>query len=505
MTRAPVPRVAVGGWLHETHTFATVPTTLALFQAQCCVAGDAVPAHLGGSATGIGGMIDGARARGWSLHGTLYAAAMPGGMITTDARRTMHDALLTHLAAAMPLDGVLLALHGAAVAEDSQHPEYDLLLRVRSIVGAGVPIVVEFDMHGNISPDIVAACDLLVAYDTNPHDDAYDRGLECAALLERLMAGQIRPTMAHVAPPLMLAPQATGTADLPLRAVHAAVADFERHPAVLAISVFAGFAYADTPWTGTSIVVCTDDQPELAQRLASRLATLLLAQRDAAHIAQLPADVAVRQALLQPTGPVILVDSADNIGGGTPGDGTDALRAMLDADVTRGTIVLADPAAVARCQQAGLGASVTLTVGGAVDRWHGAPQLVTGVVCHLGDGRFTCERRDHHFASLYGADVSMGPTAWLRVRGINIVLTTVKTPPMDLAQLRGVGIVPEEQHMIVVKSAVAYRAAYLPIAAAVIEMDTAGLCSANLTRFPYRYARRMGPSGQDSLVSAPTP
>jgi microcystin degradation protein MlrC len=495
MPPAHVPRVAVGGWLHETHTFATPPTTLAMFQAQCAVAGDAVPAQLGGSAAGIGGMIDGGRARGWSLHGTVYAAAMPGGMVAADARRTIHDALLTHLAAAMPLDGVLLALHGAAVAEDSQHPECDLLLRVRGVVGADVPIVVEFDMHGNISPDIVAACDLLVAYDTNPHDDAYDRGLECAALLERLMARQIRPTMAYAAPPLVLAPQATGTADLPLRAVHAAVARLERDPAVLAISVFAGFAYADTPWTGPSIVVCTDGQPELAQQLASQLGALLLDCAASAPIAQLAPAAAVRQALTHPAGPVILVDSADNIGGGTPGDGTDALHAMLEAGVERGVIVLADPTAVMRCREAGLGARVTLTVGGAVDRWHGDPLPVTGVVCFLGDGRFVCERRDHHFASLYGAEVAMGPTARLRVQGVEVVLTTLKTPPMDLAQLRSVGIVPEEQQMIVVKSAVAYRTAYLPIATAVIEMDTAGLCSANLRRFPYRHARRLLSAG----------
>ena len=131
MPPAHVPRVAVGGWLHETHTFATPPTTLAMFQAQCAVAGDAMLAQLGGSAAGIGGMIDGGRARGWSLHGTMYAAAMPGGMVTADARRAIDDARRAHLAAAMPLVGVLLALHGAAVAADSQRPESDLLVRVR--------------------------------------------------------------------------------------------------------------------------------------------------------------------------------------------------------------------------------------------------------------------------------------------------------------------------------------------------------------------------------------
>ena len=136
------------------------------------------------------------------------------------------------------------------------------------------------------------------------------------------------------------------------------------------------------------------------------------------------------------------------------------------------------------------GAEVTLAVGGKTDRWHGEPVTVTGVVRALSAGEFECELPDNHFASFFGNTIRMGRTVWLRVGGINLILTEQKTPPFDLAQLRGVGVIPEEQKMIVVKSAVAYRAAYLPIAAGVIEMDTAGLCTANLSRFPYRYLRR---------------
>jgi len=146
--------------------------------------------------------------------------------------------------------------------------------------------------------------------------------------------------------------------------------------------------------------------------------------------------------------------------------------------------------AVDVCWDAGAGAEVSLLVGGKTDRWHGEPVAVTGVVRALSDGVFACELPDNHFASFYGNTIRMGRTAWLRVRGINLVLTERKTPPFDLAQLRGVGVIPELQKLIVVKSAVAYRAAYLPIAAGVVEMDTAGLCTANLARFPYRYLRR---------------
>ena len=193
----------------------------------------------------------------------------------------------------------------------------------------------------------------------------------------------------------------------------------------------------------------------------------------------LSVDDAVKKALATDGHPIMLVDSADNIGGGTPGDGTDALQGMLDNDVQEGTIVLADAEAVEMCWDAGVGSEVTLSVGGKSDKWHGKPITVTGIVKVLSDGSFDCELPDNHFAAFYGNTIHMGKTVWLRVDGVNIILTTHKTPPFDLGQLRSVGVIPEDQKMIVVKSAVAYQAAYLPIAKGVIEMDTAGLCSAN--------------------------
>ena len=153
--------------------------------------------------------------------------------------------------------------------------------------------------------------------------------------------------------------------------------------------------------------------------------------------------------------------------------------------------MLADPEAVAACWACwGRGAEISLDVGGKADRWHGEPINVLGHVQALSDGVFELELKDNHFAAFYGEKVEMGRCGWLRVGGVNILLTERKTPPLDLAQLRHIGIVPETQQMIVVKSAVAYRAAYMPIAAAVIEMDTAGLCSANLSRFDYQHVLR---------------
>lgn len=484
------PRIAIGGIIHETHSFAGVPTTLADFQRQSLYYGDEILTAMGGTRSAIGGMIEGANAHGWTLLPTAYGAAMPSGLVEEAAYQTILQELRQRLAAAMPVDGVLLALHGAMVTQDQLDPESHILAQVRRGVGPDIPIVVELDMHGNISPRTVELADVLVAFDTNPHLDPHAKGLEAADILAQLLKKALKPTAAYVHPPLLLAPQATGTADLPLRAVHERAAAMKTEAEIISIGVMAGFAYADTPFTGASLIVTTHNNPTLAESYAQELAGILLSQRQAALPQFLPPEEAVAQALARPDGPIILVDSADNIGGGTPGDGAEALRTMLALGVQEGTIVLADPEAVGICWAAGEGTEVTLAVGGKTDRWHGQPVEVTGTVRTLSAGVFECELPDNHFASFFGQTIQMGRTAWLRVAGVNIILTERKTPPFDLAQLRGVGVIPEQQKMIVVKSAVAYRAAYLPIAAGVIEMDTPGLCSANLARFPYRHLPR---------------
>lgn len=482
--------VAVGGIVHETHSFVERPTTLPDFQAHALHYGDSVLEAMAETRSTIGGMIARAAAHKWRIIPTIYGAAMPGGIVSEDVFQTMLHELLSRLAAAGPVAGVLLALHGAMVTEKQLDPEGHILEQVRHVVGSSTPIVAAFDMHANVSNAMVDCANVLLSFDTNPHVDTYERGVEAATILQLLLTNDVRPTAHYLRPPIMLPPQATGTDDLPLRVVHDRARMVEADTDVIAVSIMAGFAYADTPFTGASLVVTTNNAPKLARRYVSELATILIEQRHSGLPELVEPKDAVARALAQSGGPVILVDSADNIGGGTPGDGTDALRAMLDVGVREGTMVLTDPEAVAICWEAGENARVVLEVGGKADRYHGEPVSVTGVVQRLSDGIFECELPNNHFASFYGTSIQMGRTAWLRVDGVNIILIESKTPPFDLAQLRSVGVIPEEQKIIVVKSAIAYRAAYLPIAAGVIEMDTAGLCSANLTRFPYKHISR---------------
>jgi len=256
------------------------------------------------------------------------------------------------------------------------------------------------------------------------------------------------------------------------------------------VSVFGGFAYADTPFTRCSIVVTTDGDVEQAGRIAREIGEVAEEQARGVQIAAVPAEEAVRRALELPGGPVMLVDSAGNIGGGPPGDGTDALRVLLAADVQEATVMLAGGEAVQMCREAGVSATVSLEGGGKTDSWHGEPVSVEGEVRAITDGWVDFEMANSHMASFRGKGMDMGPTVWLRVGGINLILNTHKTPPFDLGQVRSVGIEPEGEKMIAVKAAVGYRAAYMLIAAGVVEMDTAGLCTANLGRFTYEHLDR---------------
>jgi microcystin degradation protein MlrC len=238
-----------------------------------------------------------------------------------------------------------------------------------------------------------------------------------------------------------------------------------------------------------SVTVTTTGDQALAQQYAQELADVAWAQRDAAAYLGVPVAEAVHRAVTGEEGLVVLADVADNVGGGSPGDGTVILRALLDAGARDAVVTLADPEAVAACIAAGEGRAVEIEVGGKHDDLHGEPVAVRGVVERLTDGRFTIEGRDH-FAQLYGNNVEMGRCAVLRVEGVRILLTERKTPPGDRAQLRSQGIPPERQRIIVVKSAVAFRGSYESIAADIVEVDTPGICAANVKRFNYQHLRR---------------
>jgi microcystin degradation protein MlrC len=260
----------------------------------------------------------------------------------------------------------------------------------------------------------------------------------------------------------------------------------EEDPAVIAITVAGGFCYSDVPKSGMSVVVSTRNDPATAERYARELRDEIWAHRDEFVQTNVSPTEAVRQAMDATDGkPAIFVDAADNIGGGAPGDGTVILAGVIAQAATGVAVAIADSEAVAIAFSAGVGARFDALVGGKSDRLHGDPVRVQGKVRLLCDGQFV-----YRGSYMTGQVREMGRTAVIDFNGNSLILNELKTMPFDQEQLRTVGVNPEYCRGIVVKSATAWRAAYEDMAGPVLEVDTPGICTVNLSMLPYEYVTR---------------
>lgn len=491
-------RLIVGGIMHETHTFSAEPTTLETLSV--VARGDELLAYAGVNHS-LGGAIDRCRELGIDLAPTFFADSPSTGTPDRETFEALLGELCERIAAVLPADGIVLTLHGAMVAEGYSDAEAEIARRVREIAGPELPIAVTLDLHANIGQAMVDEVSVITCYDTYPHVDAAERAKEAVTLLARTIRGEIAPTMALAKPPLMPAPQAIATGEGPFRTIFERAFAMEASGEALTVTVAGGFAYADVPEAGVSFLVTTDGDPISARRLADELAELAWSLRHEMIVQNTPPTRAVAEAIAFPDGPVMLVDVGDNIGGGTPGDGTVLLVELLAQDARDAVMVIADAEAARAAHEAGVGATVRLSVGGKTDRLHGDPVAVEGRVRLLSDGKWVHEGPENA-----GVPADMGPTAVVRCGGVDLVLTTRKSLPGDQQQLKAVGIDPPRQKIIVVKAAVRWRGGFGPIARHAIYADTPGLGSVDLRLFDYRNIRRpIFPLDLDAEFSAPAP
>jgi microcystin degradation protein MlrC len=478
-------RIAIAGFMHESNTFNPLRTDRAAFAAQSLSFGPALLDEWRDAHHEVGGFLSAVAADGDEPVPILMAWATPSGPVVDAVLDEITAALIDGLGRERP-DGLLLALHGAMVVESYPDGDGEVLSRVRRAFPE-LPIVVTFDLHGNLSERQIASCNAAVAYRTCPHVDQRECGQRAAALLRRTLRGKVRPCQALAKPPLIVNIMTHDTSCEPLRSFLEEARAIEQRPGILAVSLLPGFAYADVPQMGPAVVVVSDGDPALAQREADRLAGRLWDNRERLA-ANLPdAATAVAQALRAKKVPVVLVDTGDNVGGGSAGDGTVVLAEMLRQGATDGVVCLYAPDEVRQCAAAGVNQQVHLTVGGKVNRLHGDPVDITGRVRVLHDGTYTEPQVRHG-----GKRVNhMGLTALVEIEGRNLlVLTSQRHPPFSLGQLTCLGIRPELQRLLVVKAAIAYKAAYAPVAGTIIEVDTPGLTAVNPHRFNYRHVRR---------------
>jgi microcystin degradation protein MlrC len=477
-------RVAVGGVYHESNTFFSQPMTMERFAEGHLHFGREVLDHWAGTSSEIAGFMRAAADFGFELVPTMMAWGMPSGTLTDDTFENLCAGLLDRVRAESSLDGVLLSLHGAMVSDTFADADGELLRRVRDVVGSDVPVVATLDLHANVTEEMVRWPDALIAYNTYPHVDQAECGRKAGDILRRIVREGLRPAMALARRPLLPHILAQSTRRSPMADVMAAARELENNPRVLNVSVTPGFPYTDVPDAGLAVVVLSDAQ-QVACTAADSLASSIW-ERRAEFAAAIPeAEEAVRKALSFAEGLTVLVDVGDNVGAGTPGDGTILLAELVRQGACQALVLLHDPEAVALCAQAGVREVVTLSVGSKCDRHHGDPIEIRGRVRLLSDGiyRNVGPMRD-------GVIDDQGRTAVVESRGVLVVLTERRMPMWNLEQLRALGIEPTRLRTIVVKAAVAFRAAYGPIASRIIEVDTPGLAAADVRRFTFHRLKR---------------
>jgi microcystin degradation protein MlrC len=483
-------RIAIASLTHESNTFAAFPTTLQEFsvhRGQDLVRAYAPTFHE------VAGFIAAAEEYDYNMTPLFAANATPAGALTRDTYETLVGELLGSLAAVKDsCDGLLLALHGAMVAEHFPQADAETVRRVRELVGPDFPVVVTHDYHGNVNEELVRDATALIIYKTNPHIDQRERGIQAAHILARTIRGDIKPTQAIAKPNLLFNIAFHNTSKPPMQPLMQAAIALESQPGILACSIAAGYQYADVPAMGPSIVVVSDNDPALAQHQADRLAAMMWDVRDQL-IPRIPnATEAVKMAMESSETPVSLFELGDNIGGGSAGDATIILAELVRQQATGWVVAVYDPESVQHCFAAGIGGEVDLIVGGKTDNAHGAPVAIRGSVRTLSDGSYEETQRRHGGARF----IEQGLSAVVSVRGDDgqrvglLLVNSRRTTPFSIHQLTSVGIVPEQQKILVAKGAVAPRAAYEPVSKRIIEVDTPGACAISRGPEAFQQARK---------------
>ena len=485
------PRVALAGFVHESNSFAPTPADFGAF----AHGGGYLPMSRGaalldadrGLNLPIAGALAHADAAGWDLVPVLYAGAVPSAPVTADAYDRITTEIVDGIAAARPLDGVFLDLHGAMVAAHLEDGEGALLTRIRAVVGPEVPIVAALDLHGNISARMVEAADLLEGFRTYPHVDMNETGRRAAAHLDRLMAGD-RDAKSFRQLDFLIPIAWQSTLGQPGgRLYDLAAAPRE---GVSAVSLFMGFPAADIADCGPSVVAYGPDAAavraacdEVADAVAAaeiEFAGEVLTPEDAVRRAMALAETATR--------PVIIADTQDNPGAGGDSDTTGMLAALIACKPDRAAIgLMVDADAAAKAHAAGEGAETTLTLGGRSGTPGDAPYTGRFIIERLSDG--IC----HATGPFYGGAVlELGASACLRsvdAPGVRVVLTSAKTQMADREMFRFAGIPPEDQAILVVKSSVHFRADFQPIAETLLTAAAPGPMPVSPASLPFTRLR----------------
>lgn len=476
---------------HETNTFSPVPTPLERFGGGARpIEGPRIQQQFQNRGSTLAGMLSVAQARDIELVTPIAAGAPPSGPVHDDAYTYMTEAIC---AAAKGCDGLLLDLHGAMVTQSLPDGEGHLLQALRQ-AQPGIPIGVGLDMHANLYPAMVEHATIIAGYHTYPHIDMFETGVRAAEVLFRTLAGEVTPTMVWGNRPMLPHVMRQGTDDFPNKELQARCRELEASGEALAVSLFTGFPHADIDNAGLSVVVATDNDPEKAMAIRDELLDRAWQER-ASFVYQLkPLSESIADGVAAADepgeGPIILLDHYDNTASGGTMDTTEVLREILAQGLEDvAAFGIFDPEAVQQMIAAGVGAEVTVEIGG---RFHmdalaqqSSPLTVTGIVRLISDGRFTIRG-----PMATGSVMGMGPSVVLDTGKVEIVVISRHVEPYDLGCFYSLGIDPLAKTFVMLKSRIHYRAVFMPIAKKIVECAGRGVCTSDYGELTFEHVRR---------------
>jgi len=477
-------RIAIGEFSHETNTLCAGLTELAHFKAREWSEGEALLQAHTGVRDPLGGMIAAAERLGVEVVPTLATSTEPSGTIALATYQAIRDALFAAIRAAGPIDALCLSLHGAGTVEGMDDLEGTLLTELREAFGRDLPVVVTLDLHGHTTPAMLEGANALLYCHEYPHIDGYERGLEALELAVKIVRGEARPVMWLERLPAMIPPSTTRHG--PARAVNERCFAWEARPGMIDCAFVHGFPHTDVTITGAAALATADGDLELAREAARDVASFIWQTREQ-FLDRLPgAEEAVRLALAEDREPVIIAEVSDNPGGGSPGDGTHLLRALLAANEPRTCFgFIYDPETAAQAHAAGTGKTIEVRLGAKTDRLHGEPIEATAYVKCLTDGQF-------RYTTPMGAGtlVNLGPMARLVIGNVDVLVSSVRTQTFDAEVFLLHGIDVTRYRIVGLKSQQHFRAGFEGIAGTIIRSDPPGITTSNLAALPFQRVPR---------------
>ncbi|MBG9541732.1 MlrC domain protein [Cytobacillus firmus] len=477
-------RILIGGIAHETNTFSNVKTTVESFKQWEWIHGDTIIQKHRKVRNYLGGMIDRAEEIGVEIIPSFSAFAMPSGLITKETYERLIYELTDSIKAAGEFEAVCLALHGAGVAEDADDLEGGILSAVREIIGYKIPVVVTLDLHGNITDQMVKEADVLLGVNFYPHVDCYERGKEAIDITKQILLEEIHPKMSLKKLPLMIP---TSTTNLPpAKHINELCWTREKNEKIIDCTFFHGFPYTNIPEVGVTVVAITNNDQELADQTAEEIAIEIWNTREDFFPDIDTPEEGINKALRMEGKPIIINETSDNPGGGTPGDGTHLLSAMLKAKLENACFgFIYDPEVVDIAHESGVGTVIEVLLGGKTDDMHGEPIHVKAYVKTLTDGQFIQSSPMGR-----GASINYGKSARVIVDGIDIIICSKRSQTLDeqIFLLHGIDI--KSYKIVALKSSQHFRAGFEPLAKEIISVDSPGLSSFNLKSFNHTRLRK---------------